>query len=495
MNARRPIILGVLALTLLAAGMAGGVAYLLDSTQQFVVIAAAVAAVTGALHLCWLLVLGGKTVRELVDGGRISAESINPFEGLVGAARFELDRQRQQLQQAEAQLDTLRARLLTQRRGLDRVTAALDSIAVPILLTDNLGVLLSANTAAHRIGRQITPEDSESELRLADFPGLSELVEDAVGRQAATDRCQAEYDWSLDGETYTFEAEIFCVQHEDRAVGHVIQLHNRTDDKRERSRHAEFVSSVSHEFKTPLACVRAYTEMLQDGLFESDEERVEACETIQNQVERLTRLVNNLLNLSRIESGVIDVKRDDCTLQDVLLPALSTIETSAEEKQITLTNSLSELYLPVHVDRDLFGQAILNLLSNAVKYTPSGGLVDLKCRQDERTAVIEVRDTGMGIPPDSLPKLFDRFYRVPENNKAAAGTGLGLTLVHYVVTELHSGKVDVQSTVGEGTTFIVEIPLGHQNTNQSSAKSQPAAGGNQERAPKSTAAATSEVPS
>src|SRR5690606_21104867 len=151
--------------------------------------------------------------------------------------------------------------------------------------------------------------------------------------------------------------------------------------------------------------------------------------------------------LTRVESGVIKVQREDCELNDVLHKAFGVVQQLAAEKQIRLIPELSELYLAVHLDRDLFGQAVINLLSNAVKYTPAGGEVRLRSRMDEDQAVIEVRDTGMGIPAESLPRLFQRFYRVPENNHAAAGTGLGLALVHYIVAELHNGSIAIDSVV------------------------------------------------
>jgi two-component system phosphate regulon sensor histidine kinase PhoR len=136
----------------------------------------------------------------------------------------------------------------------------------------------------------------------------------------------------------------------------------------------------------------------------------------------------------------------------------------ANDKQITLVPELSELYLPVHVDRDLFGQGVINLLSNAIKYTPERGEVRLRSRMEGDEAVIEVRDNGMGIPADSLPRLFQRFYRVPENNKAAAGTGLGLALVQYIVADVHNGRVTVTSKVNEGSCFSIHIPLGHRKS-------------------------------
>lgn len=230
----------------------------------------------------------------------------------------------------------------------------------------------------------------------------------------------------------------------------------------ETAKQAQFVSSVSHELKTPLASIRAYTELLMDDVDDPDE-RMEFLQFIEEQVDRLTRLVNNLLNFSRVESGVIKVQREDTDVNRIARKSLEIVASAAAEKKITITDELSDLYLPAHLDHDLFGQAIINLLSNAIKYTPNGGQVRLRTRMLEKEAVIEVQDNGMGIPADALPRLFERFYRVPQNSKAAPGTGLGLALVKYIVTNIHDGSISVNSLVGKGSTFSIRIPLGHRD--------------------------------
>ena len=140
---------------------------------------------------------------------------------------------------------------------------------------------------------------------------------------------------------------------------------------------------------------------------------------------------------------------------------MEVVATAAKEKRITVVDELSDLYLPAHLDLDLFGQAIINLMSNAIKYTPADGEVRIRTRMQDTEAVIEVQDNGMGIPADALPRLFERFYRVPQNSKAAPGTGLGLALVKYIVTNIHDGSISVTSQVNHGSNFSIRIPLGH----------------------------------
>lgn len=462
MSANRPIVLAEMLLASVACVALGAGVWLGSHSLSLTMLAGAMSAVLGGARIAWMLWLNRAAVRLLSGETETGPRAVNPFTPLADKARHELGRLNRAQLEAESQLDVVRARMLAQKRSLDRIMSALQTVPHPVLVTDTAGNITQWNRAAIELARELTPSAAEP-LNCDFFPGLAELITEARDRQEAAEQWQRTFDWVIDGSSRQYLAAIRNCVEEDRRLGFSITMTDTTLRRDEQSRHAEFVSSVTHEFKTPLACIRAYTEMLQDGLFESPEDQHEACETIQNQVERLTRLVNNLLNLSRIESGVIEVERDDCALQDVLLPQLETVQTAADEKHITLTNSLSDLYLPVHVDRSLMGQAIINLLSNAIKYTPEGGAVELKCRQVDRHGVIEIRDNGLGIPEESLPRLFERFYRVPQNNQAAAGTGLGLTLVHYVVTELHRGTISVESSVGKGTTFRIMLPLGHQS--------------------------------
>lgn len=357
------------------------------------------------------------------------------------------------------------ALLHVRQRQAQRLESAFVSLAEPLLITDACDEIIFCNPAA----AQLWPQGEETALtgsgdslpELAQIPALRDLVTEARSKSARSRSVEFELPVGT-GAPRAFRATATNIIDSDQdSVGTVVVLQDLSRENAEKARHAEFVSSASHELKTPLASMRAFVEMLIDGDVTEHEEQVELYGFLEVQIDRLTRLINNMLNLARIESGVIKVQRQDCGLNEVLQHSLETVQPMAEEKGISLISELSELYLPVFVDPDLFGQAIINLLSNAVKYTPTQGTVRLRSRMLEEEAVIEVRDSGMGIPAESLPHLFERFYRVPENNGAAAGTGLGLSLVHYIVTAVHNGRITVDSKVNEGSCFSVFIPLGH----------------------------------
>jgi two-component system phosphate regulon sensor histidine kinase PhoR len=210
--------------------------------------------------------------------------------------------------------------------------------------------------------------------------------------------------------------------------------------------------------KTPLAGIKAYTELLVDGDADDDETREECLGVITSQANRLQRLVENLLNLARIEAGVISVSKHARPLNELLDEALELVRPSAEAKQITVTRDLSPMYLGVFVDRDMMLQTAINLLSNAIKYTPTGGKVTLRSRLVDTEVWFEVEDTGVGLSPEDCGKVFEKFYRVHNSKDMAAGTGLGLPLAKHIVEDVHGGRLSVDSTLGKGSTFRVALP-------------------------------------
>ncbi len=211
--------------------------------------------------------------------------------------------------------------------------------------------------------------------------------------------------------------------------------------------------------KTPLAGIKAYVELLVDGDAEDEATRDQFYEIINAQADRLQRLVDNMLNLARIEAGVVAVKKESCSLNELLEEALHVLEPAAEAKQIKLRGELSPLYLGVLVDHDTALQAAINLLSNAVKYTPHGGRVTLRSRLVDHEAQFEVEDSGVGLSPEDCRKVFEKFYRVQKDKEMAAGTGLGLPLVKHIVEDVHGGRINVSSVPGVGSTFTVFLPM------------------------------------
>jgi len=378
---------------------------------------------------------------------------LDEFHALTNTLQADLESKDQACSELE-----LRSRI--RLKTAQRLEHALQCVGHAVVVTDTNGELQYCNRDFLTL-YQAT--DGDENIDIDQIEPLTSLLRKTSTRLAATNMRQTEFDHSCDGEMVRYRATSNSLVVDGTLQSIATVIRDIRDQRKQQSRHAEFVSAVCHELKTPMASIRAYIELLLDEDVEEPEEQRELFTFIETQVDRLTRLVNNMLNLTRIESGVIEIQRQDCELNDVINKAMDVTQAPADEKRIVCHRSLSGLFMPIHIDRDLFGQALINLLSNAVKYTLDEGTIDVKSRVDGQRALIVIHDTGMGIPAESLPHIFDRFYRVPENKSVAPGTGLGLSLVHYIVTELHNGTIEVESEVGQGTRFLLTVPLGHQN--------------------------------
>ncbi|HEX5109908.1 MAG TPA: HAMP domain-containing sensor histidine kinase [Vicinamibacterales bacterium] len=237
-------------------------------------------------------------------------------------------------------------------------------------------------------------------------------------------------------------------------------------DTRRESRLAElrsqFVSSVSHELKTPLTSIRMFAESLQmdDESGTGDpKERAEYLETIVCESERLTRLLNNVLDFSRIERGQKNYHLQSEELPGVVDAAVRTMRFPLAEQGFDLRVDICDDLPSLRLDRDAIEQAILNLLNNAMKYSGKSREIGLRLSRRNGSALIQVADQGIGIPAGEQRRIFDKFYRVPsKENNAISGTGLGLALVAHIA-DAHGGTVEVESAPGKGSTFSIALPL------------------------------------
>jgi PAS domain S-box-containing protein len=219
---------------------------------------------------------------------------------------------------------------------------------------------------------------------------------------------------------------------------------------------SEFLSIVSHEFRTALTGIQGFSELIRDGGLEPDEVRAYGG-YIFNDADRVNRLIGDMLDLDRMESGRMAMRTADVDINEVLAEAVSRAAPSAVT--IDFKSDLDPRLPIVAGDRDRLIQVVSNLVNNSVKYSPDGGTVTLTSRAEGRFALISVTDTGIGIPPDEIGHVFERFRRVRSGAaQSIPGTGLGLTIVKQIV-EMHGGKIWVESAVGHGSSFHFTIPL------------------------------------
>jgi PAS domain S-box-containing protein len=223
---------------------------------------------------------------------------------------------------------------------------------------------------------------------------------------------------------------------------------------------SDFVASVSHELRTPITSVLGYTELLEGGSLGSVTEGQHAVLTrISRSSRRLLTLIEELLTLGRIEEGRLDIRRDEVDLGDVVASAREMLEHQLAGREVAVAFSVPEEDVTVTGDERQLERVVVNLLGNAVKFTPDGGSVDLSVDVVAGMARISVTDSGIGIPADELPRLFERFFRSRiSQEQAIKGTGIGLWMVKQIV-EAHGGVIGLSSTEGQGTTVSVELPL------------------------------------
>ena len=222
---------------------------------------------------------------------------------------------------------------------------------------------------------------------------------------------------------------------------------------------SQFVSSVSHELKTPLTAIRMFAETLRLGRSKDAKTQNEYLDTIVNESQRLTRLLNNVLDFSKIEQGKRLYCPESASLYEIVESAARAMEYPLSQQGFKLDVQTEDGLPNVHVDHDAIEQALLNLLHNAMKYSGESKQIGLHLKRKDSHALIQVIDQGIGIDPQEQKRIFEKFYRIPSpENERIVGTGLGLALVSHII-EAHGGYLELESTPGKGSTFSIFLPL------------------------------------
>jgi signal transduction histidine kinase len=237
-------------------------------------------------------------------------------------------------------------------------------------------------------------------------------------------------------------------------IGRLTMVLNGTLERLERLFHSRqrFLADVSHELRTPLTTIRGNVDLMRH-IGEVDPE---AFDVIQDELKRMTRLVDDLLLLARADTGSLPIQQNPVELDSLFLDVYRQVKSIEQSVNISLQNVDQVTVLG---DEDRLKQLLLNLIDNAIKYTPDGGAVMLGLSKENGTAIVEIRDSGIGIPKEDLPRIFDRFYRVDKaRSRAQGGSGLGLSIAKWIATA-HGGEIRVESQVGEGSVFYITLPV------------------------------------
>lgn len=335
-----------------------------------------------------------------------------------------------------------------------RLEAVFRAVPGGIVAVDNDMHVLMANPAARGMFAMSAAPEGRHFLEVTQHTQLESVIREAAKSQGVVER---EMTVVRGLEDITLQVFAVCVFSEGYAYGVILLVQDITRLRKLETLRSDFAANVSHELKTPLTVIRGFTDTLKDSAISRDDAD-RFIDIISIESERLSRLIDDILLLSDIENSSF-VPASVADLRDGVNEALALLESKAKGKQIELAVSMDSKAVMAAAEKDRVKQMAINLIDNAIKYTPSGGRVSVSVTKEDGFGLLRVEDTGIGIPPGNISRLFERFYRVDKSrSRALGGTGLGLAIVKHIV-KLFGGHITVSSEVGKGSVFTVSLPL------------------------------------
>lgn len=334
-----------------------------------------------------------------------------------------------------------------------KLASVLTNMTDGVIATDRKGKIMLINDPAQKL---LKSEQNELMGRsLTAVLGLDEeyTFEDLIHMQESVN-----LDFSTLEQPYIWRATFSVIQKETGFVnGLITVLHDITEQEKIEMERRDFVSNVSHELRTPLTTMRSYLEALSDGALHEPELAQQFLGVAQTETERMIRLVTDLLQLSRMDSREYELNTDFVDFVKFFNRIIDRFE-MAKSKEITFIRELPAMPLYVEIDTDKVTQVIDNIISNAQKYSPDGGSIRFTVTANDGELLVEIKDTGMGIPKEQVDRIFDRFYRVDRARaRSMGGTGLGLAISREMIMA-HNGKIWAESIEGQGTSVFFTLP-------------------------------------
>lgn len=350
------------------------------------------------------------------------------------------------LQEMEIYQETQQHRLLT----------LIENIGSGVLLIDSKGYI----TLMNKTYKQLFDVSSNDYLyhlyyEVLQYEDVSHLIEEIFITEKSVKKQMV---LSLQIERKHFEVYgAPIIGNVDEWKGIVLVFHDITELKRLEQMRQDFVANVSHELRTPITSIRGFSETLLDGDLKNEKIIRDFLSIILTESERMQALIQELLELSKIENQEFKLSLTKVDLNSILSETSTMFSRKAEMKGINLEVELAQIPIIIDADPYRLKQVFINLISNAINYTPANGKVKVIVSQNEKYAFVEVKDTGIGIEKNEIPRIFERFYRVDRaRSRNSGGTGLGLAIVKHLV-EAHKGYITVESERGKGTSFIVKL--------------------------------------
>jgi len=342
----------------------------------------------------------------------------------------------------------------------------LTSIADGVVVNDAEGRTILVNPAAECIldtpGERLAGQDYRALFSVFGAQGKDEVITAMeVLLSASTSGVHKAFKMALEIDGRIVHAHLSPVRTQrGDFLGVVTILRDITKEVEADRAKSEFVSNVSHELRTPMTAIKGYTDLLYAGAVGSiNDEQAQFLGVIKNNADRLTALINDLLDISRVETGRVRFEPRSLQIGDVVSDVANALAIQAEAKHQTLTYEVVGGMPDIMGDRDRLNQVLTNLVGNAIRYTPEGREIEVRVYPVEGAVRVDVRDTGIGIAPEDLGRIFERFYRADHPMvQEVGGTGLGLSIVKMFV-EMHGGRVWVESELDRGSTFTFVLPV------------------------------------
>lgn len=360
-----------------------------------------------------------------------NCDEVAPLLRRISAQQKELRRQEEKLRKKKTELETV-----------------LENMDEGIILLTFEGKIVSINSAAKRIfGYSGNPEGEN----------LSAVCRDISVKEAFSEAVKGghfEKTAELSGGYFRIDAN--PVYSGEKVFGAALFLFDVTEKEDSEQMRREFTANVSHELKTPLHSITGFSELMASGIMKQ-EDYIPCARRIHDEAKRMTRLIEDIISLSHLDENAHDMKREKVDLFAVCENVKKNLEVAADAMEVEL--SLSGEKTEIEGIPELLEAIVFNLCDNAIKYNRKGGKVSVSVTKTEREAVLSVKDTGIGIPPEQFERVFERFYRVDKSHsKEVGGTGLGLSIVKHAA-KIHGAKIEIESEIGEGTTIVVRFSV------------------------------------
>lgn len=350
------------------------------------------------------------------------------------------------------ELQTRKQTILDDKVKLDAIMANMNDAIVTIDLHEK--IILTNNAARDIFGIQKLTLNRDYLWEKIRNEKLRHLVREIINTQTAK---ISEIEITSPGKKL-LQAHLSPIQIDKNTRGILIVFHDITELRKLENTRREFVANVSHELRTPLASIMGYTETLWNNNTIDSVHSREFLGIIKKHAQRLDNLIKDVLELSKLESHDLNIELNSIDINPCMKNISSNYKEHCSGKSQLFEFNVPDALPKIETNEYLLTQLLTNLLDNAIKYTPKGGKIVLKIAPINKSIQFEISDTGIGIPQEHIPRIFERFYRVdPARSREMGGTGLGLSIVKHIVN-LHHGNVKVESTVGVGSKFVIILP-------------------------------------